>query len=421
MIQRGLGATNDPIEAMKWFDLAVDQGLKRAMIFRDDFSVLLNPAQRQEARRRADAFKPQTIKGGIDPHFEVTVNMGDRFEIPVILFGQTNYLVVDTGSSASLLDLPFESRLGKSVGNGTVPMLLSTATNLPIYRCPGIDIGGERFAPLWARCVDFARLRTDIGGPCGGVLGMDLLKGYAFTFNPDDASFSISQFVPEEKKKRAMALPMQSDVGITYAPGIDGSANGRVIRFVLDSGAWGTVGLSPSDWQRVFPSGASNTCWVGTGDLESHAKTKAARLAKLQIGTNIYTNLIVTCDLGHQSELGLAFIRRHILTVDYPNETIYLQPARGFSEPDELNMSGMQLERKGQKTLVGFIDETSPAFKAGVRKNDEILSLNGQPTTSLELGAILKMFTRKAGDKIRVEVERDGKKMEFRFEVERVI
>ena len=420
MIRRGLGVSNDPVEAMKWFDLAADRGWKKAVIYRDDFSVLLNPDERQEARRRADAFKPQTIKGGIDPHFEVKVSIGDKSEIPVLLFGQTNYMVVDTGSSASFLDLPFESRLGKSVGIGTMPMWISTATNLPIYRCPGVEIGGGRFAPLWARCIDFERARTSSGGPCDGVLGMDLWKGYAFTFNMDDASFSVSQFVPEEKKKRAMAIPM-SDTGITYAPGMDGSANGKVIRFVLDSGGDGTVSLIPSDWQRVFPSGASKTSWVEVGDLKSRGKTMAARLARLQIGTNIYTNLIVTLDLGHQSRLCRGFIGRHILTVDYPNEIIYLQPAKGYSEPDEWNMSGMHLERKGQKTRVDFIDETSTAFKAGVKENDEILSLNGQPAASLKLGAIRKMLTSKPGDKIRVEVDRNGKKTEFSFELERVI
>ena len=141
------------------------------------------------------------------------------------------------------------------------------------------------------------------------------------------------------------------------------------------------------------------------------------------IGTNEYTNLIASLGptVEHSTRLGQGFFRRHVCYFDFPNQKLYLLPGEHFRDQDEENMSGMYPLRIAGKMMVYSVEQGSPAFEAGIRQDDELISINGQKAAPLKLKAISEMLRSQPGAKIAVDVRRGGKALQFAFVLKRSI
>jgi C-terminal processing protease CtpA/Prc len=61
------------------------------------------------------------------------------------------------------------------------------------------------------------------------------------------------------------------------------------------------------------------------------------------------------------------------------------------------------------------VDKGSPAFRAGIRQGDEIISINGQKASSLGLKPLGLMLRAKPGARIRVGVQRGEQTRQSQF------
>lgn len=61
-------------------------------------------------------------------------------------------------------------------------------------------------------------------------------------------------------------------------------------------------------------------------------------------------------------------------------------------------------------TVVGYVDETMPAYKEGIRPGDKILEINGEPVNGFagSLDSIMERIVLSSGDKIKFKVQRPG-------------
>jgi len=421
--QQGVGVAKDPVEALKWFHLAADQGLREATARRKEISLFMEPAQTREARRRADEFKPEPSHPVADDDAAAVCSLSDEYRIPVRMLGETNYLVVDTGATFSVLDTTNQGRLGEPLSRGKVETAFQEQ-EFAVYSCPEMFIGERRFAPLWTLCGSFEKARMAMGEPCDGVLGMLCLKHYVVSLDPDRNRFSLGGTVPEAVKRSALTIPLKkvpSHNGLV----IEASVNGvGPLYLELDTGSSGSISLTRRDWQRAFAHGEPRTAQkyaAGVGDQVE--QQKVARVQSVCIGTNQYTNLIAdqASQVETSSRLGQEFFRRHICTIDLPNQVLYLMAGEHFRDPDEQNMSGMHPLRLAGKTVVYSVDKGSPAFEAGIRQDDQIVSINGQYAVALKLKTIGDMLQSRPGARIAVEIKRGETVLQFAFELKRSV
>jgi C-terminal processing protease CtpA/Prc len=70
--------------------------------------------------------------------------------------------------------------------------------------------------------------------------------------------------------------------------------------------------------------------------------------------------------------------------------------------------------------IITDIRENSPAYFAGLQKNDQILSLNNNPHQSLELNDINLLLQSKENRKIRIKVLRQGEEYKTSFELKKI-
>jgi C-terminal processing protease CtpA/Prc len=69
---------------------------------------------------------------------------------------------------------------------------------------------------------------------------------------------------------------------------------------------------------------------------------------------------------------------------------------------------------------VSNIRENSPAYLAGLKENDQILSLNNSSRNDLELNDINLLLQSKENKKIKVKFLREGQEYETSFELKRL-
>lgn len=87
------------------------------------------------------------------------------------------------------------------------------------------------------------------------------------------------------------------------------------------------------------------------------------------------------------------------------NREIHLKPVPG-REPDTV-----------ETLTIAFVEEHSPFYSAGFRKDDRILKVNDAPVATLAR-AINLVHEIEASSKVTVQIERAGKILEYQFEFE---
>ena len=67
------------------------------------------------------------------------------------------------------------------------------------------------------------------------------------------------------------------------------------------------------------------------------------------------------------------------------------------------------------------VRENSPAAKAGILEGDKIIKINNKSSKYLSIQSITNLFQSEEGKLIKITIERDGKKIDFEFRLEKIL
>ena len=160
---------------------------------------------------------------------------------------------------------------------------------------------------------------------------------------------------------------------------------------------------------------------------------------------------------GRNGSLGGQLLKRFNWFFDYENKKVYFIKNKLFDSPFEYNMSGIEIQHKGSEWVkyeVSTIDrksnevdketnfykkvinykyelkpiyeiyalrENSPAHRAGLKRGDLVLKINGRKTSNLKIDYFNELFTSEEGKLITIEVDRKGKILKFKFKLEKIL
>jgi S1-C subfamily serine protease len=117
---------------------------------------------------------------------------------------------------------------------------------------------------------------------------------------------------------------------------------------------------------------------------------------------------------GRENRLGLGYLRRYRVTIDFPHQRLLLAQGNQFADSDRDPICGLSFLFKPNRLEVMAVDEKGPARAAGILAKDVIVALDGKPVSKWKSSEIRELLASE-GKTVQMTVERDGKRTEVSF------
>jgi hypothetical protein len=233
---------------------------------------------------------------------------------PRLESGEELPLVVDTGASGTMIDKSLEPKLGKPLGTAMSQSWGVKKTN-DIYAAPKLYMGATALLMTGPGIVtdDCQKLSSDAGRPIMGILGMDVLGHYCIQL---DFAAGKMRFLDDEgadKQKWGKAFPIIALNAEDARPAVGGNLFGaQGPHSLIDTGFNDDGWLMPQFFQQ----------WTNQAVLPAKGE---ARSPAGMFGGETYPFISMREQNVESDGIGLRFLARHLVTLDFPKRTMYLQ------------------------------------------------------------------------------------------------
>ncbi len=241
--------------------------------------------------------------------------------------------IVDTGAPLTYLDKSLEPRLGKPLGDHVVYGYYGV-TRGHQYRAPKLFLGGMRLrTDPEVVTVDFQWLSDVVNCSTGsnrqimGILGMDCLGHYCIQldFAAGKFQFLDPRSLNTAELGKAFPLVLSPGAGGQPRPFVHENLLGMQGQMTLiDTGCPndGQLGVklfheATNRWATFTSTNTTKPCMTVTNKV-------SANFSFGQFGGESYPDLHITGN-NDDNTIGLRFLARHLVTFDFPKQTMYLK------------------------------------------------------------------------------------------------
>jgi Aspartyl protease/PDZ domain len=331
--------------------------------------------------------------------------------VPVSLKGKTYTFCLDTGATVTVFDSSLSSLLGKELP----PVEIDTSggpTTIQCYQYPEARMGRihlEALSPVLSK--DLRRFREKSGLEVFGVIGMDLLKDYVIRVDRDNGEIAFLRSVGKDAGRSVPITYNDESCPCTQIT-IPGLGRPEAIR--LDTGSAGrrTGALRTEIYEWLERAGRMRQSQTRSFVTASGDGThRIGRLDVMEFVGDRHENQVFA-EARETSAVGLNFLSRYVVTFDFPGRTMYVRKGDRFGEPaPDPDLSGLGFVYRAGQVMVESVDKGSPAFDAGLRPGDVVLSVDGVRADRIRLWLLPDSF-RTRGKSIRIVVSTAGKERE---------
>jgi len=118
------------------------------------------------------------------------------------------------------------------------------------------------------------------------------------------------------------------------------------------------------------------------------------------------------------NSIGLDYLARFQVTLDFARNQMYLKPSKSFHAAYPDAASGLALMwRKGQ-VMVRYVSKNSPAERAGIVEGDIVVAVNATPASGQTLGRLRKELMGEHGTEVSVSLRRGEQAQVVKFSLE---
>lgn len=310
-------------------------------------------------------------------------------------------LVVDTGSTHTLLDPTLFGPLGTSKATSVVKTP-SGSMDVPLYASPALTVGKLRLPDSVIGAFDTTEIRSMTGFEVEGVLGSSSLANLQLELNYDAQKMSLLRdYSPPANGYLTCRLVMVDAVPFLITKG-----GQRDLNLMIDLASNEDIALSSKEFAALTSDGMIETS--GKGRLLSNSTSQATmrgRFKNFQLFGIDLSGTIVTGS-GTHGVVGSRFLLRFNSVIDYAGEKFhYEQRAKNkvFSSQKSLGM----ILRFGDSPTVFALQPSGIAENAGLQKGDVLVKCNGMDAHKLDIEVLTQLCEKRAGETIQVVVRRD--------------
>jgi len=276
-----------------------------------------------------------------------------------------------------------------------------------------------------------------LGIPVHGLIGFNLFKDFVVEINYDAEKITLHkpEYYKYRDRKKDIIMPLHFDGTKPFVRTtiVTDSMQTVPVKLLVDTGASDALWLSESSDERIRIPEKHLETFLGRG-LSGDLYGTKGRIDAIWVGplllpqpivafpdSKLIDKLIASND--RNGTIGAEILRRFNVTVDYRNSRLTLRPTHRIKEDFNYNMSGMEVINPVPGLPVYTIADVtadSPAYHAGLQKDDQILSLNSNSHRSLKLNDINLLLQSKENKKIRIRYLRGGEEFKTSFELKKM-
>jgi len=280
----------------------------------------------------------------------LSIDYGGWYTVPVKVNGEGPYdFIIDTGATQTLVFSNLHVALAFPPTGGPPQTVLGLASigKFPTYRIARLEVGPARLDEV----VTVILNKWEVGGRSPyGVLGLDFLARYFIIFDRERLELRLyesrEQLEIAAKGWKATDFrrrPYNLAWGALYT--VEGYANSRLMRFIVDLGATGTI-INRQALGRIARAGEAGVAFnprasqTGTrivDALDETNRARPARIKRFRVGrTSWYDKIFFAYDapifeeLGVQGEayglLGADLFHDRSFAMDFKGEQLFIGP-----------------------------------------------------------------------------------------------
>ena len=300
---------------------------------------------------------------------------------------------------------------------------------------------------------------SHIGIPVNGIIGYHFFKNYALEINYSTKKITVfnDANIYHKRKKNFTEFPITIEGNKPYLIAEVEMTDKKISsKLLIDLGNSDAVWLFPKLIEDFEYNRPNIDDYLGRG-FNGDIFGKRSRIHALYLGKFIFKkpisaipdeysiqNLSLVSD--RKGSIGNDILRRFTVISDYPGKKFLLKKNKYYSDPFLFNSSGLDImqdgmtwnkdelmveTRKAVKTPYGQeIEEVlrnfnynfvlkpkfvvagcrpdSPCYIAGMRKNDQLISINKKKVSDMSLEKINHYFKQGDGKQISLEIERNA-------------
>ncbi len=244
--------------------------------------------------------------------------------------GEDLPFLLDTGAPITLLDESLEPKLGERLETMSFSSPAGGNQESGVYLAPKLYLGTALLTTdRYIATYPCTRLSARSHQRIMGILGMDCLRHYCvqIDFHAGEIRFLAPDHLNTAELGKAFPLTF-SNKRQNFPPVLSSSGQNDSTHFIQHVGlVGGTTTNSLIDTGDNVDGAVENGAIRGhylTRFVHSLIKFRAVRLQKCLWDGQMYTNLKVQTG-PDANRLGLRFLARHLVTFDFPNQTMYLK------------------------------------------------------------------------------------------------
>jgi hypothetical protein len=321
----------------------------------------------------------------------------DAITLPVTIGGKQRLFIVDSGSSGNVYHNSLRPWLGEPVDTYTVQALDGDEISTELFSALPARIGSEPISDTEpVVCVDLANFRAASGLDIEGILGMSWFRTNVVQLDFDRREVAVLPLLtmPTSDWGRPVTI-QQNSSGI---PVVQVRLNGTTTETCrIDTGYTGTTVLRSDIFSTLSDSGAITLrAYTAAATLSKLSRVAPqGTLAEFELAGFVHKGLLVTKG-GDTSRIGLDYLRRYRVTFDLGRGRVWLEPGSRFDREEEKPAVGAGMIRRDGKTVITSILADSPAERAGIQADDELVSVAGEPVDGKPMAEIRSMLREKA-------------------------
>jgi hypothetical protein len=217
---------------------------------------------------------------------------------------------------------------------------------------------------------------------------MDALQGFIIQIDCDQARL---RFLSSASDADGTAVKLHRIAGAPFIVAHFGNAGQQLVHLTAGSGGPSAGMLENRTFSRLLAERELEIASAGYISNSSNPKeTRDGRISTIRIGDHTIKDAIIA--RGRSSALSLGFFSRFVVTLDFPNDVMYLRPGKQFARVDVPDRSGLHVLRIDQETVVHSVDRGSPSEVCGLRAEDRILAIDAIPISQLTMYEVRRQF-----------------------------